>query len=195
MIRIVCGISEDQRAEVARLFWAAFSEKLTQVLGPEQKALRFLSEAINTECAFCAVDHEGRLLGVAGFKTTEGGMIGGSYRQLSAVYGRYGALWRGALLEFLERDLNARQMLMDGIFVDPDHRGKGVGSKLLEALEAKARREEFSEIRLDVVDENPRARALYERRGFEPVATQNMGPLRYVFGFRASTTMVLRLGP
>jgi len=193
VIRIVEGFSENQRSQVARLFWAAFSQKLTRVLGPEQKAQRFLSEVINPDFALCAVDQDNRLLGVTGFKTAQGGMVGGTFAQLSEVYGLFGAAWRGVLLEFLERDLAKGQLLMDGIFVDPDLRGQGIGSRLLEALEAKARGENFSEMRLDVIDSNPRARALYERRGFEPVGTRKMGALRLVFGFREATTMVLRI--
>jgi RimJ/RimL family protein N-acetyltransferase len=45
-------------------------------------------------------------------------------------------------------------------------------------------------VRLDVIDTNRRARALYERLGFAVEKTDDIGLLRFVFGFRRSHTMV-----
>ena len=45
-------------------------------------------------------------------------------------------------------------------------------------------------VRLDVIDSNWRARALYERQGFLATRTESLGLLRLLFGFSASTTMV-----
>ena len=72
-------------------------------------------------------------------------------------------------------------------------RGQGVGSALLKAIIAEARRRGYHHVRLDVIDTNSRARALYERIGFVASDTHQLGPLRHVFGFRATTTMVYTL--
>jgi ribosomal protein S18 acetylase RimI-like enzyme len=69
-----------------------------------------------------------------------------------------------------------------------------VGTRLLDAIAAEAVARGFREVRLDVVEENPRARALYERLGYRAVARHSTGLLRFVFRFRAATTMVLRVG-
>jgi RimJ/RimL family protein N-acetyltransferase len=45
-------------------------------------------------------------------------------------------------------------------------------------------------VRLDVIDGNARARALYARFGFVAVKTERLGMLRHFFGFDASTTMI-----
>ena len=82
---------------------------------------------------------------------------------------------------------------MDGIFVEPAARGRGVGTLLLQAIANEAAQRGYAEVRLDVIDTNDRARALYERRGFRPVKTNSTGLLRHVFGFRSATTMVLRV--
>jgi len=79
---------------------------------------------------------------------------------------------------------------MDGIFVAPAARGHGVGTALLDATIAEARTRGYAEVRLDVIDSNPRARALYERVGFVAKDTQQLGPLRHIFGFKSATTMV-----
>ncbi|PTX57463.1 acetyltransferase (GNAT) family protein [Litoreibacter ponti] len=183
------GFSEAQRADVARLFWEAFSGKLGKLLGPREKGEAFIAAVLEPEFAISAIDGE-RLLGVAGFKTSEGGLVGGELRDLAPLYGWFGGLWRGALLEQLECDLRPGQLLMDGIFVDADARGQGVGTALLQAVVDHAQAEGCAEVRLDVIDSNTRARALYERQGFSPRGQVRTGLMRHVFGFREATTMV-----
>jgi ribosomal protein S18 acetylase RimI-like enzyme len=78
---------------------------------------------------------------------------------------------------------------MDGIAVAPDVRGRGVGTLLIEEVAAVAAEQDCREVRLDVIDTNPRARALYERRGFTAVRTESTPYLRRLLGFGAVTTM------
>lgn len=188
-MQIVHGFDEAQRPEVARLFWQAFSGKLMHLLGPAQKGEAFIQAVLEPSFAICAVER-GQLLGVAGFKTQEGGLVGGKLSDLAKVYGWFGATWRGVLLDQLVRDLADGQLLMDGIFVAETARGRGVGSALLEAVMDHARNLGCQEVRLDVIDTNPRARALYLRRGFAPCGAVRTGLLQHLFGFSTATTMV-----
>ncbi len=112
---------------------------------------------------------------------------------LCATHGAIGGLWRGCTLSLLERPLQPDTLLMDGIFVSETARGLGIGSALLSAIKEKAAALGYAKVRLDVIDTNPRARALYERRGFIAEETSTIGPLRHVFGFRKATTMVYTL--
>ena len=64
---------------------------------------------------------------------------------------------------------------------------------LLNAIKRKAREQGCTQVRLDVIDTNPRARLLYEREGFRAVAVRNLGPLRKLFGFRYATTMIAEI--
>ena len=81
-------------------------------------------------------------------------------RDLAGVYGCLGALRRGLLLSPLERKIEPDVFLMDGIFVTPAARGRGVGTALLRAITDTARLTGCRSVRLDVIDTNPRARAL-----------------------------------
>ncbi|MEM8811664.1 MAG: GNAT family N-acetyltransferase [Pseudomonadota bacterium] len=187
------GFRPDHRVEAARLYWAAFSGKLDRVMGPDKTALAFLANVLDPNFAFSAVTHDNRLLGIAGFKTKAGAFVGGDFKTLADVYGWFGASWRGLLLHLIERDLRPELLLMDGIFVDEAARGAGVGSTLLREIVGEAQRRSLQGVRLDVIDSNSRARALYEREGFKPVSTSIMGPLRPIFGFKSSTTMIRRV--
>nr|WP_284454934.1 GNAT family N-acetyltransferase [Actinomadura madurae] len=88
-----------------------------------------------------------------------------------------------------ERHPEPGQLVMDGIAVDAGIRGRGVGSLLIEEVAAVAAEQDCREIRLDVIDTNPRARALYGRRDFTAVRTERTPYLRGLLGFGAVTTM------
>lgn len=185
---VSCGFAEHERHEVASLYWHAFSGKLGRVLGPADRALAFVSASLDPSFALVARDDAGMLLGVAGFKTADGALMDGDVRGMLRVYG-IGALWRTALLALVLRPVEPRCLLMDGIFVADKARGRGVGTALLDAIKAHAVALDKREVRLDVIDINPRARALYEREGFVAQRTESLGPLRAVFGFASATEM------
>lgn len=188
-MRLIRGLPDDQRDPAAALFWAAFAGKLGPILGPRDKALAFLAPALQPRFAIAALADDGRVLGLAGFKTTEGGLLGGGFGDLARVYGRWGAAWRGAALSLFDRQIAPDILLMDGIFVAEDARGMGIGSALLDAITQEAAARGKRAVRLDVIDENTRARALYERKGFVAGKTVQTGPLRHIMGFSAATTM------
>ncbi len=195
MLSIQAGFDPDEAPIVAQLYWQAFGAKLAKVLGPDARALKFLTRVVDPRFALVARDHTGRLLGVAGFKTDQGGLVAGGFGDLRAVYGWIGATWRALLLAPLERAVQPGVLQMDGICVDADARGLGAGTLLLDAIADQARQRGLTQVQLDVIDTNPRARALYERQGFIALRTEHTGPLRHVFGFASSTRMCLEVQP
>jgi len=184
------GFSDDERGKIAVLYWEAFGPKLNIVMGPDYRGIAFVNDVLDPTHALCARDDDGHLLGVAGFKTHDGALVGGKARDMAKHYGWVSSLWRIGLISLLERDTENARFLMDGIFVSNRARGEGVGTALLDAVCAEAKARGYGEVRLDVIDTNPRARALYERQGFVATDTQHLGLLRHVFGFKSSETMV-----
>lgn len=53
------------------------------------------------------------------------------------------------------------------MYVDPEHRGKGINRMIIEALEKWSASKGITELRLDVYDENSPAIKAYEKAGFE----------------------------
>ena len=194
-VTIFHGLHAHLRPEAARLYWEAFGGKLGRVMGPEDRALAFFQRVIRADRCFAALDGEGRLVGIAGYKTPAGSFAGGSWADLTAVYGAFGGRWRGWILWALNRGVDNDRFLVDGICVTRAERGRGIGSLLLAALCDEARGLGYPAIRLDVIDTNWRARALYERHGFIVAGTERLGPLRHLFGFTSSLTMVRPLSP
>jgi ribosomal protein S18 acetylase RimI-like enzyme len=192
MIRVERGFSDDDRHKAAAMFWEAFEGKLNRCMGPKAKALMFLQEHIRPSFSFSAYDGD-TLLGLVGFKAGQGGFVGGDYRDLAHVYGHVSAIWRGIVLSQFERDLEEGQLLLDGIFVSHSARSMGVGTALLNAIEQFGRAELYREIRLDVIDTNIKAKALYEREGFVSTAQVRTGVLQPLLGFSSATTMIKTL--
>jgi ribosomal protein S18 acetylase RimI-like enzyme len=189
-VQVYLGLPDHLKVEAARLYWQAFGTKLGRVLGPEPRAIAFLSRVIRGDHCFFAIDSAGALLGIAGFKSPEGSFVGGDMADLRAIYGLAGAVWRSTVLAMLQSEIDNDRFLVDGICVERAARSHGIGSALLDALIAEARSRGYPAIRLDVIDTNIRARALYERMGFSAWRSETLGPLRHVFGFTRATTMV-----
>lgn len=188
-VTLFCGLHDHLRGQAARLYWDAFGGKLGQVLGPEPRALAFFERVIRADMCYTAVDSQGRLIGIAGFKTSTGSFAGGTWDDLEAIYGSLGGRVRGWLLATLGDTVDDGRFMVDGICVAHQHRGKGIGTQLLRALYDEAAARGYHSIRLDVVDANWRARTLYERQGFVATRTETIGILRYLFHFAAATTM------
>lgn len=189
-VTVFSGLHPHLRPQAARLYWEAFGGKLGRVLGPDERAIAFFERVIRTDHCLAALDETGALVGLAGFKTPSGSFAGGGWSDLTAIYGPFGGRWRGCLLWCLNREVDNDRFLVDGICVARSQRGRGIGTLLLAALYDEAARRGYRSIRLDVIEGNWRARALYERQGFLATRTERMGLLRHLFGFAASTTMV-----
>lgn len=192
MMVVQLGLPEPHRAAAARLYWQAFGGKLGRVMGPTPRARAYLERIIRTDHVIVALQ-DGQLLGLAGFKTPVGAFADGSWPDLRAIYGRVGAAWRLALLTTLISEIDNDRFLIDGICVAESARGQGIGQALIEGLCDEARTRGYRALRLEVIDTNLRARALYERMGFRVMKHEKLGLLRHAFGFASAATMVLDL--
>ncbi|WP_406735695.1 GNAT family N-acetyltransferase [Thioclava sp. GXIMD4215] len=190
------GVPEHHRKAAAQLYWQAFGGKLGRVLGPEPQALAFIARVMDGTHGYCAVeDDSGTLLAVAGFRTAQGAFVGGDHRDLRAIYGLGGAVWRWACLWVLARDQEHRAMVVDGLSVRADQRSRGIGAALITAVCTEARRRGYVQLRLDVVKENMRARALYERLGFRVIRARESRLTELLFAYRTAFVMVCPLRP
>ena len=192
-IAITRGFAEELRSEAASLFAAAFGPKLSVAIPNPGLRMEILQEALDPSHAFVATA-KGRIVGIAGFKTSAGALTSGiSPRLLRAKLGVWRSLRAVAVLALFERGLRPEQLLMDGISVSPGARGGGIGTKLLDRIKQFAEEEGYRTVRLDVIDTNHAARRLYERQGFVATASSRFGYLRWLLGFSAATTLEYRV--
>lgn len=78
-----------------------------------------------------------------------------------------------------DSETNSDEWYLDSIAVRPDYQGCGVGSRLLKAVPNVALSDGKDTVGLNVDFENPNAKKLYERNGFETVGTQMIGDHLY----------------
>ena len=68
------------------------------------------------------------------------------------------------------------------MYVAPAARRQGLGRRLLEALEDKARELGYARIRLDTGTRQPHAQAMYERAGYHPIENYNGNSMASFWG-------------
>ncbi len=195
-MKITRGLAEAERQAAAALYWQAFAPKLGPVLGPRDKALIYLAQAFDPDQAICARDGNGVLLGIVGLHTPRGRLWRVGLGPLMRVFGPIGALWRLAAFYLLPRDEVSGAAVIDGIAVAAAARGRGIGSRLIEAAAHEARAEGLAGLRLEVAAGNDRARALYERRGFAKVGERRLhGLAARLWGHSGTAVMERRIRP
>jgi len=187
-ITIQHGIPTTHIEQAANLYYTAFYTKLQPIFRNDTNGKTVLQRSINGDYAFAAI-HQGALVGLAGYKTANGQLLDIQPNVMRDVFGFVGGWTRLLALAILSRELEAETLLMDGIMVDESMRGKGIGSRLLDAIMTYACAQNYQHVRLDVVDTNPRARQLYERKGFIAQKSEHYRWLKPIFGFSGTTTM------
>lgn len=195
MISIDLGIEAEEAGTVARLYWQSFGGKLGKVLGSQKRAQKLLSEMIITSNILVARDGNANIVGFIGLKKEDRGLMSWESRAFTRHFGYVSGSLRLTLLGLLDRPFQEGVLQLDGFCVHEASRGKGVGTALMTALEKYAKEEGLYELRLDVVDYNHRARALYQRLGFIEAERQSLGILKYIFGFVHSDSMIKTISP
>ena len=189
------GVPTTQVQAAAELYDEAFGQKFAVAVRDRDKRIALLEACLVPEFAVCAL-LDGKLVGLAGFQTDKGSLTSGV--GVSSLFSHLGVLsgvWATCVFSLYEREPAEGELLMDGIAVHPEMRGRGVGGRLLEEVVSYARDHSCTHVRLDVIDANERARQLYERKGFREVRTESFPYLRWLLGFGGSTTMRLAVKP
>ena len=173
------------------LYYEAFQSKFSKLITLEE-GLKILPSLLNSEQSIYAVQGD-QLVGFAGIQHGRQKLFKSSLRPFIKHLGIIRGLFVAFVLSLFERPHTDDELLMDGICVDKEMRGQGIGSLLLEAIYDFAKENDYKTIRLDVVDTNPKARKLYEKIGFEAQETERYPLTKKMMGFSASTRMVKRI--
>lgn len=171
MINVRRGFEEKDRSKAAKLYVVAFKRKFENLLGDEETLQRMFEKAMNSDFSLSAYDENGNLLGICGFHAGKHGLVEIKVKDFVENFGLIKGLWKAFLTDmiFTRKVKSKKELLMDGIAVDKDYRGQGIGSQLFQGLMEYANHEDYNSLRLDVIDENPKAKALYKKLGFKEI--------------------------
>jgi len=188
------GLPDELRDQAVEIFEDAFGEKMRMVVRDTDSRKEFMRRAY--VAGNCVIARRGdTLLGLAGLSTKgqpyEGGLMGSTwdFRPYRDTLGWLGALWAVWGNRLADHRPKSDEIYVDGIAVAPQARGLGVGSRLLDEITSIARASGKRFVRLDVIDRNPRAQALYERLGFTVTRVQSFRYKERWVGFGAMISM------
>lgn len=192
-ITVQVGIREIDRQRAADIYHAAFARKFRPFISADaERGKRLFAQGFNPAACLAAY-HDGQLLGLTGFHHDGQHLQDFHFDDFQREFGLFMGVIRYYSMVVFERESPSDTLLMDGIAVHPDARGRGVGTLLLQHLFDFAREKGYKAIKLSVIDTNPGARRLYERMGFEATRTIDMFIFSHVFGFSKSTDMIKHL--
>jgi len=194
-ITYTIGISENYREQTITLFDEAFGTKLSIAIPSQSKRRELLYHYASLQYAIGAFDGD-ELLGIAGFHSPNGSFLTDSKITLRGLIGHlgfWGGLRAGVVLSLFERNPKEGELLLDAICVNAKTRGMGVGSGLLQKIQHYAKNQNYQSIRLDVVDTNPRAKALYQKMGFEVESSESFAYLKEYLGFGGVEMMIYNI--
>ena len=187
------SLPERLASQAAGLYAEAFEQKFLNVIGDKMCVSNLLENNLRLDRAVAAFTDE-KLLGIAGLH-----FDGKPFTdvQLEDFWENFGYL-KGSVKAIVSELLFSRtpadnELLMDGIVVSAESRGMGIGSKLFKRILEIAKEGDYKQIRLDVVDENPRAKKLYESLGFEIVKHEETSYLKDLIGVSGVSTMIKKI--
>ncbi len=188
------GLPRQLLPDAARLYDQAFGAKLGVAVPDRRRRVALVRAGLQPEFGLAAVSGQ-RLVGLAGVHSRDGSLTGGiTMRLMLAHLGLLGCARAAAVLQLYDREPAPDELVMDGVAVDATCRSQGVGGRLLDEVAGYARARGLGRVRLDVIDSNPRARRLYERKGFVEVRHESYPLLGRLLGFSGASTMELRIG-
>jgi GNAT superfamily N-acetyltransferase len=188
-VEIQHGLLDRYCRRAAELCYEAFRTKFEPILGPPQHGVAILERDLEPELVVAALA-EDRLVGLIGLEYGERYFFNPRLVTFAREFGWLRGLLRCIVFSPFACHRGGGGLTVGALAVDAPMRGKGIGTRLMEAVFDWARAQGFRSVSLEVVDTNPLARRLYERLGFAPIKTQQLPyPFRRL-GFSAVTTMV-----
>ncbi len=159
------------RPQMVALYYQTFQQKLDVVFDSWECAMDLLEQALKPDLAIVA-QYQHQVMGFAGLAYGDRRFVDLKPTPLVREFGLVRGLKKFARLAALDSAPRRDEVLVESLAVRPEMRGQGIGSRLLDAVCAFARKNGFASVGLEVVDTNPSARRLYERVGFVPVKTR-----------------------
>ncbi len=194
------GLPDALRDQAVELFEDAFGTKMRSAVRDRERRMTFMARVYRAQNALVARRGE-RLLGMAGLSTRgepyRGGLAGLSWdlRPYVDLLGWAGAAWAVWGLRLGAHTPKDDEVYLDGLAVATDARGNGIGTRLLAEVNDIARRNGKRFVRLDVIDANPRAQALYERVGYRVTRVQSYRWSERWSGYGAMISMEQPVAP
>ncbi len=194
-IEYLTYLPDKYQTAALELYLGSLNDIFEPILGPVDRSQNALRDGLDPLKGLVAIKDD-TLVGILGMGTSRGGFLNPTLKSMIQSYGLFGGTYRLAGLAAIHHPTRQKEIYVDGIAVSETARRQGIGSHLFKMLEEVALKKEYHEITLEVVDTNPKARALYERLGFTATRSKKIWPLGVFFKFQfQSTTLMMKSIP
>jgi len=188
------GLPEGLRVAAVEILEEAFGDQNPMAIRDRDKRMAFIGRVLDARHVIVAREDQ-QLLGLAGLSSKDsafrGGLLDVSWdpRPHVDLLGWLGATWTVWGLSAAGHRPKDDELYVDGIAVSPAARGRGIGTRIMDEIASIAAEYGKRWVRLDVIDTNPRAQALYERLGYMVTKTESFRYKQRWIGFGAIISM------
>lgn len=165
-VQIQQKIQKTQKKEIAKILYESFKEKIGKLFKDQEKAIKLFSKLIRENQILVALD-KGKPVGFVGLHYNKKHFLQFSFKEIIKIYGLETIRASLYFLTNLFENIQPNQLHLEIIAVDEKQRTKGIGTKLILSTIEYAKQKGFHQIRLEVVNTNPKAKKLYEKTGFK----------------------------
>lgn len=195
---IICGstLATDQQALAVDIIYEAFQKKICKLLlltDSPQQAKRILLQVIDFSQSLIFIRGQ-QVCGVMLMNCGIQDCFRFDWTVARREFGIWGSIYR-RLNYFIvvTKSKLATELTIHSLAVRAGDRSQGIGSALLQAAESYAELHGYALLSLEVVDTNPRARKLYEQKGFIADRKTSTWPYTRRAGFNGYSHMIKRL--
>lgn len=193
-IVISSGISTEEESKTLSLIYDTFSEKFKIGITKYNEFYKVFSSQCNF--SICIAAYEGsELIGILTYKDSDGEFFDVSLSKLFRSFNPFKAIKILINFALLSHGVKGNEMYIDSVSVSPSHRGQGVGTKLLDAIEDLAMEKGKTILSLYVIGTNEGAKRLYERKGFVTVGEDKGYFVKKLTGAEKAYKMEKKLSP
>lgn len=165
-IEIADSINTSQRIRAIEILYCAFEQKIRALIKSKEKALAIYNESLKNDQVFYAFLN-GNVAGLIGLQYENKNFLEFKYKDLRKYFNPLHSFFIYKIYRLTSPKIKEDVLRIDSIAVDKSYRGMGIGTQLINKVFEFAKKRGFKEVILEVVDTNPRAKALYEKIGFK----------------------------
>lgn len=192
-ITIQFGIPKNQQLIIANIFYENFQDKFKIFLGNKKKAIPLIASTLEDDRIIVAIKN-GKVIGFAGLQYHKKSF---SIPSLTQIVKIYGFMTIRTFPFFVISSFNkpkSFQLHLESLAVTGKEQGKGIGTQLLNATINHAKAKSFSQIKLEVIQTNQKAKKLYKKIGFKSTKIIKIPyPFSYIIGFSSFEEMLFNL--
>ncbi|MCL5073128.1 MAG: GNAT family N-acetyltransferase [Actinobacteria bacterium] len=164
-IEITESISKNQRIRAIEIFYDAFERKIRALIKSKEKAISIYSNSLKNDHVFYALLN-GNIVGLIGLHYKNKTFLDLKYGDIRKYFNPLRSYFIYRICKLASPKIKDDVLRIDSIAVDKSIRSQGIGTLLINKVFEFAKNEGFKEVILEVVNTNPKAKALYERIGF-----------------------------